>query len=220
VRAEGRLADVAAAVLVGGASTRMGSDKARLELEGEPAAARLARMAAALFEEVLVVGGAAPPGAPARAVADPPGEPSALRGLVGALASASASRVLVLATDLPLVTPDLLLALVAYPEADVVLPRSPAGLEPLCALYRRGAALPAARARLARGELSLQGLFGELSVATLAGADLAAVDPDGSALLNANTPEDLERARLLLAARRPVGVQGRAAAAPARGGSA
>ena len=213
---EGRLADVAAAILVGGASTRMGRDKAGLELEGTPAAVRLARLVDALFGEVLLVGGAPAPGAPGRAVADPPGEPCSLRGLVGALGAARAPRVLVLATDLPLATPDLLLALVAFPEADVVAPRTAAGLEPLCALYRREAALPVARARLARGALSLQGLLGELSLATLADADLAAVDPDGSALLNVNTPEDLARARALLAARRAAADAPR----PARAGRA
>jgi molybdopterin-guanine dinucleotide biosynthesis protein A len=203
VSGDGRLADVAVAVLLGGASTRMGADKARIELEGVPSAVRLARLAAELFEEVLLVGGTPPAGAPGRAVADPAGEPSALRGLVGALAAAAAPRVLVVATDLPLVTPDLLLALVAYPDADVVVPRSAAGFEPLCALYRREAVLPLARARLARGELSLHGLLDELAPAVLGGAQLAAVDPDGTALLNANTPEDLARARALLAARRP-----------------
>jgi molybdopterin-guanine dinucleotide biosynthesis protein A len=180
----------------------MGTDKARVELEGVPAALRLARLADELFEEVLLVGGAPPAGAPGRAVADPPGEPSALRGLVGALGAAAAPRVLVVATDLPLVTPDLLLALVAYPEANAVVPRSAAGLEPLCALYRRDAALPVARARLARGALSLHGLLDELAPTVLGGADLAAVDPDGTALFNANTPEELARARALLAARR------------------
>ena len=39
---EGRLANVAGAVLLGGASTRMGADKARLEHAGEAFATRLA----------------------------------------------------------------------------------------------------------------------------------------------------------------------------------
>jgi molybdopterin-guanine dinucleotide biosynthesis protein A len=103
--------------------------------------------------------------------------------------------VLVVATDLPGLTPDLLLALVALPEADVALPRTASGLEPLCALYRRDAVLPAARARLAAGELALRELLGELALETLAGAELSAVDPEGSALANVNTPEDWARVR-------------------------
>ena len=188
---EGRLGNVAAALLLGGASSRMGADKAQLELEGEPVATRLATLLAALCEEVLLVGGAPPASAPGRRVADPDGPRSALRGLVGALAAARAERVLVVATDLVGVTPDLLLALVAAPEADVVVPRTPGGPEPLCALYRREPVLAEARRRLAAGQLALHALLGALSVHWLEGDDLRALDRSGRALANVNTPEDL-----------------------------
>jgi molybdopterin-guanine dinucleotide biosynthesis protein A len=112
---EGRFAEIAGALLLGGASERMGSDKAALELAGEPAARRTARLLATLFEEVLLVGGQPPDGTPGRRVADPAGPRCALRGLVGALEAARAERVLVVATDLPGLTADLLLALVALP---------------------------------------------------------------------------------------------------------
>jgi molybdopterin-guanine dinucleotide biosynthesis protein A len=187
---EGRIANVSAALLTGGASRRMGADKARLEIAGEPAAVRLAGRLAALFEEVLLVGGEPPPEARGRRVADAPGPRSALRGLVAALEAASGERVVVLATDLLGVTPELLLALVAAPEADVVAPRTARGPEPLCALYRRDAVLGEARRRLAAGRLALHELLGALRVHWLEGDDLAAVDPE-SALANVNTPEEL-----------------------------
>jgi molybdopterin-guanine dinucleotide biosynthesis protein A len=156
-----------------------------------------ARLLDALFEEVLVVGGEGPPEAPGRRAPDPPGPRCALRGLVGALAGASGERVLVLATDLPQVTPDLLLALVAWPERDAVVPRTQEGSHPLCAIYRRETTLAAARYRLEAGRLQLRGLLDELEVDHLEGADLAAVDPEGVALVNVNTPEDLARVREL-----------------------
>jgi molybdopterin-guanine dinucleotide biosynthesis protein A len=192
---EGRLADVAGALLLGGRSQRMGADKASLELAGVPLALRTARLLEPLFEELLLVGGAPPGDAPGRRVADPAGPRCALRGLVGALAAARAPRVLVVATDLPGLTADLLLALVALPEADVVLPQGPRGLEPLCALYRRESVLPVARAHLAAGRLALRELLGALALETLRGAELEAFDPDGHVLANANTPEDWARAR-------------------------
>jgi molybdopterin-guanine dinucleotide biosynthesis protein A len=188
---EGRLANVSAALLVGGASSRMGADKARVEIGGESAAARLASRLATLFEEVLLVGGEPPQEATGRRVADPEGPRSALRGLVAALEAARGERVLVLATDLLGVTPELLLALVAAPEAEVVAPRSAAGPEPLCALYRREPALAEARRRLGDGRLALHELLAALRVHWLEGDDLAALDPDGAALANVNTPEDL-----------------------------
>jgi molybdenum cofactor guanylyltransferase len=196
---EGRLAEIGAAVLLGGGSRRMGTDKAALELEGLPVATRTARLLAGLFEEVLLVGGAPPPGAPGRRVEDQQVPRCALRGWVGALAAARSPRVLVVATDLPCLSAELLLALVAFPEADVVLPRSPGGLEPLCALYRRERVLPRARERLAAGPLALHGLLGELELGILAGAELTAVDPDGTALENVNTPAAFARVRARLA---------------------
>jgi molybdopterin-guanine dinucleotide biosynthesis protein A len=189
--AEGRLANVAAALLLGGASSRMGSDKAQLALGGEPLATRLAQLLATLCEEVLLVGGAPPESAPGRRVADPDGPRSALRGLVGALDAARAERVLVLATDLAGLGPDLLLALVAAPDADAVVPRTPAGAEPLCALYRREPVLREARRRLADGRLALHDLLAALDVHWLEGDDLAAAGGGGRALVNVNTPADL-----------------------------
>jgi len=188
---EGRFGNVSAALLLGGASERMGSDKAQLELAGAPAAARLAERLALLCEEVLLVGGEPPEGARGRRVPDPEGPRCALRGLVGALEAAREERVLVLATDLFGVTPELLLALIAASDADVVAPRTERGPEPLCALYRREPALREARARLATGRLALHELLGALSVHWLEGDDLLALGASEHTLANVNTQADL-----------------------------
>ena len=190
----GRFRNVAGAVLTGGASERMGSDKARLRVEGVASATRVARCLASLCEDVVLVGGEPPADAPGRRVPDAEGPRCALRGLVSALEAVRAERVLVVATDLPFVTPDLLLALVAWPEADAVVPRSPDGTHPLCALYRREAALAAARQNLAEQRLALSALLDAIDTRYFAGEDLLAVDPHGVALTNLNTPEDVARA--------------------------
>lgn len=187
-------------MILGGASERMGGDKARLPVGGVPGATRVARLLASLFDEVLLVGGSPPPDAPGRRVPDVAGPRCALRGVVSALAASAAPRVLVAATDLPLLTPDLVLALVAWPEADAVVPRGADGAHPLCALYAREAVLPIARANLAAGRLAISQVLAAVETAWLEGADLALVDPEGLALFNANRPEDLARAEALLAA--------------------
>lgn len=189
----GRLATVSAALLIGGASSRMGRDKAKIEYDGVPAATRLSRLLGGLFEEVLIVGGDPPQGAVGRRVPDVPGPQCALRGIVSALAAARAERVLVLATDLPCVTPDLLLALVAWPEADVVVPRDEYGLHPLCALYRRDPVLERARVNLAEERLRLRPLLEAVDTSEFGSAEIALVDPEGAALENVNTPDELAR---------------------------
>ncbi len=189
----GRIATVTAALLAGGASSRLGRDKSRVDLDGVASSTRIARLLAGLFDEVILVGGDPPADAPGRRVRDVEGPRCGLRGLVSALEAAGGERVLVVATDLPLVTADLLLALVAWPEADAVVPRTADGSHPLCALYRRDSVLPVARARLAAGVLELRGLLGATDTRFLDEAEMERLDPGGHALSNLNTPDDLAR---------------------------
>jgi len=198
IEPEARIATVSAAVLAGGASSRMGQDKARAEFAGVACTTRAARLLSQLFEEVMIVGGDPPADAPGRRVSDPEGTQCSLRGLVGALQAARTERVIVVATDLPLLTPELLLALFAWPDADAVVPRTSGGVHPLCALYRRTPMLDVARARFGCREFKLEGLLASVDTQYLEGADLEAVDPDGTALTNINTPEDLRRAEASL----------------------
>jgi len=195
-----RLASISAALLTGGSGTRLGRDKARVRLAGVAAATRMASRLARIFEEVLLVGGEPPDDTPGRRVPDPPGPACALRGVLGALEAARGERVLVVATDLPLISDALLLALVAWPEADAVVPRAREGRHALCALLSRERVRPIAERRLAAGELALHGLFGEVGTAWLEGEDLARLDPDGLALTNLNTPDDLARVQRRLTA--------------------
>jgi molybdopterin-guanine dinucleotide biosynthesis protein A len=190
LRAEGRLANVSAALLLGGSSQRMGTDKAHLEWNGEALATRAARLLDQHFDDVLLVGGMPPATAPGRRGPDGAGPRCALRGVVSALDAAPADRVLIIATDLPWLGPELLLTLVAWPEADVVVPTVDGRDEPLCAIWSRHAVLPRARSALAAGRLALHELIGELHVQRLEGDDLRAVDPLGRMLANANTPEE------------------------------
>ena len=201
---EGRVANISAALLTGGASSRMGRDKASLTLSGVPLAVRAARLLARFFSDVMIVGGEATADVPGRFVPDshPDAPRCALRGIVTALEHAKADRVLVLATDMPFVTPDLILGLTAWPEHDVVLPRRDGRPDPLCGIYRRSI-LGVASANLAAGELALRSVFEAVDTDYLEGADLEALDPDGSALTNLNLPEDLERAEALLRGEQP-----------------
>lgn len=171
----------------------MGRDKAQLTLAGRSYAGRISGLLSEFFEEVYLVGGNPPPDAVGTFVADGEGPQCPLRGLVAVLEAARAPRVLIVATDMPLVTPELVLALTALPEADIVLPQSPRGLQLLCAIYRRESVLPLAKRRLAKGQLALHEMLECVEVCKLVPDQLAQIDLNGRALQNINTPEDSQR---------------------------
>jgi molybdopterin-guanine dinucleotide biosynthesis protein A len=183
-------------VLAGGASSRMGRDKARLTLPGAPAGSTLptlaARRLAEVCAEVAVADGGRGllPGLPA--LADGPGRGPAA-GILGAAAAYPGRRLLVLACDLPQVPVPLLVELARPMVADWSVPRWQGGVEPLCALYGP-AALAALGRRVERGLLALHRLAEEaLAVRVLEGDELARFGAPAEMFLNLNSPQDWER---------------------------
>ncbi len=195
--APGRLANVSAALLLGGPSAKFGSDKADVAFAGTSLAAHAANQLATLFEDVLIVGGPKRPSLPGRHVEDPVGPQCPLRGIVAALEAARETRVLIVAVDLPLLPPDLVLALTAWPEAELVAPRRNGRIEGLCAIYSRDRVLPPAREQLHAKRLELRDLLAGLEGSFLEHDDLRALDPDDRAFLKVDTPAGLARATAL-----------------------
>ena len=79
-------------------------------------------------------------------------------------------------------------------DEEAVVPRTADGLHPLCACYRRSVALRL-KARIDRGALSVREALQDLRVRELTPDEIGALDPDGTMLMNVNTPADYERAR-------------------------
>lgn len=185
-------------VLAGGASRRMGRDKALLELDGETLAAGAARRLAAVCPEVALAdrGRGLVPGLPS--LPDGPGRGPAA-GLLGAARAWPGRSLLALACDLPHIPVPLLAELareVPGESPDWVLPRWRGGPEPLCALWGPRA-LAALEARVERGIYALWSLAGEegLAIRWIDEDVLAAFGPPEEMFLNVNTPEELARAR-------------------------
>jgi molybdenum cofactor guanylyltransferase len=193
----------AAAVLAGGASRRMGRDKATMPVGGVELAATVLAAAARVAAPVVLV---APEGHPARrlaarVVADPAQGP--LVALAAALEALDATHVLVLAGDHPGLRVELLAHLVALaPRGDAVACRRGPRLEPLVAVYRRVPALAAARRALTGGSGglkpsprenrgSLLGLLAELRTVVVDEPEWRALDPDGRSFVDLDDPDDL-----------------------------
>lgn len=189
--------EVEGAILAGGQSRRMGRDKALLTLGGRTLLERAVTSLLAVTPRVRIVGRAyelATPSGPVAILPDRKPGLGPLSGVHAALAAMESEAVLVLACDLPFVTPQFLRGLVEALTSDVeaVVPRPASGTVPVCAVYRRSC-LAAVEARLARGELAARGFAESIRARYLDDAALALLDPAGVCLINVNTREDYER---------------------------
>jgi molybdopterin-guanine dinucleotide biosynthesis protein A len=209
-------------VLAGGASRRMGSDKALLTVDGETLAARAARRLLAVCPHVVVADGGRGLLPDLPSVPDGPGAGPAA-GILGAARACPGQPLLVLACDLPAVPSELMAELMAlktvsvhppsppsgptaaaavqeagggneHDAADWVLPRWERGVEPLSALYQP-AAVAALAAAVERGMLALHRLaeVAPLRVLWLDGEPLRRFGVPEDLFLNLNSPADLER---------------------------
>jgi molybdopterin-guanine dinucleotide biosynthesis protein A len=134
----------AAYVLAGGASSRMGTNKALLEFCGEALVVRQLRVLREAGFAATILGQPAVYEKFGAAVLpdEIPGF-GPLGGIVTALAHSARDWNLIVAVDLPYLTPEWLQALaeraLESESADVIIPRSERGLEPLSAVYHRRA---------------------------------------------------------------------------------
>ena len=189
--------DITALILAGGASTRMGSDKAFLDYGGTPLIARVHAVLAPLFAEVLIAAGTETPGRgpfPARAIYDATPGLGPLGGLVSGLKAATTPWLFMVACDMPNLDSSVIARVVSErgPGILAVVPESAGGLESCHALYAR-AALPIIEAAMAEGERAPHRLFRRLAARIVAKAEIAKLDPPVRSLANLNTPDDLKR---------------------------
>jgi molybdopterin-guanine dinucleotide biosynthesis protein A len=204
---------LSAAILAGGLSRRMGTDKALLRLTpgGPTLIERVVTAAGSVADEVLIVANddrLAHLGL--RVVPDAYPGAGSLGGIYSAVAAAAHHHCLVVACDMPFLSVPLLRAMAAGPrDYDVLAPYLVVGenrqgggkgvYETLHAIYGRGA-LPAMREQLEAGNYRIVGFFPSVRVRALPEDSLRRHDPLLRAFFNVNTPERLDEARGMLEA--------------------
>jgi molybdopterin-guanine dinucleotide biosynthesis protein A len=193
-------------ILVGGGSTRFGRDKALVEIGGRPMLARMIELmqsAAGKVKLVALLGKYH--GYDVEIVADQwPGE-GPLGGIITALEDAAKSSRngdwnLMVSCDMPFSTNDWLKFMygrAAESKAQVVLPHSASGPEPLCACYRTNAAV-ALRAAFESGVRKVTEGLKHVSTEVLDEKDWKRFDSAGRLFWNMNTLADYEEARRFL----------------------
>jgi molybdopterin-guanine dinucleotide biosynthesis protein A len=193
------MSDAEGFILAGGASSRMGANKAQLTLGGRTFMARIAAALGAFAPEVSIVG-VRPEyaGLNLPLIADVYRDCGALGGLHAALSACRAPWAAVVSCDLPFVTGELFARLgeLRAADFDAVIPRQPDGRpQPLCAIYSTAHCVELAARLLAEGERRPRALLQQARTRWVAPAELADIGDPELFFLNVNTPEDYERAR-------------------------
>lgn len=201
---------LSAAILAGGRSVRMGTDKAQLRLtpDGPTLIELVIAAVRTVADEIVIVANDDRLAAlDLRIVPDNFPGTGALGGIESALAHARHEHCLVVACDMPLLAAPLLAALAAAPrDYDVLAPQLTVGqnrqgqsdgvYETLHAIYGR-AALPAIRAQLVAQRYRVIGFFPQVRVRAFPEDRTREIDPPLRSFFNANTPERLNEARRL-----------------------
>lgn len=189
--------DVTAFILAGGQSSRMGTEKAFLELDGRLLLDHMIAIAKEVAEQVRIVGPKPKFSAFGQIVTDVYPGRGPLAGIHAALSVSPTEYNLVLAVDMPFVDPRFLAYMLKQArrtEALVVVPQLNRRFEPLCACYRKDfAAL--AQAALAQGRNKIDPLFAADITRTIGEDELGKLGFPPAMFQNLNTQEDYERAK-------------------------
>ena len=182
---------LSAAILVG-RSTRMGRDKALLELGHQTFISRLAQELS-VCDEVFVSGPAGKDysGYGLRVVEDEHPRIGPMEGIRQSLRHAAAERVFICACDMPFVRSEMILHLAGCisPDDDACVFHSEGRIHPLCGIYRR-TALPVVQQMIAAGRYRVMELLSSVRTRYV---DVAGSGFAPEALSNINTPEDYAR---------------------------
>jgi molybdenum cofactor guanylyltransferase len=192
---------VSAIVLAGGRSSRFGSAKLDVQLEGRSLLDHAIQAVASVASETIVV---VAPDAPSpdlapgvRMVRDPEAFGGPLVGLGAGLDAATTELAIVVGGDMPRLRPAVLASMLAALEAAdglaAVVLEDVDGPRPLPLALRVEDARLGVAATLAAGQGSLRAFVDELDAQVIAADVWRPLDPDGDTLVDVDRPEDLDR---------------------------
>lgn len=194
-------------VLCGGASKRMGQDKALVSFLGRPLGVVQAEKLAACCDRVSLVSKStlvSPFLTGWEVLPDEASEYAALHGIARALSHAESEWSVILAVDLPLVPVECLAALIELAGqggAISVAPTAGGGIQPLCSVWHRSAS-STVTSLVSDGRLSVIGALLASGGRVLTGTETRSLPGFfDDCFLNVNTPEELAKAESVARAR-------------------
>jgi molybdopterin-guanine dinucleotide biosynthesis protein A len=194
------MSPITVAIMAGGKSSRMGTDKAFVKVLGRPLIEDLVENLSGLGQEMILItnqpDGYRYLGLPLFSDVWP--DKGALGGIYTALHHSTQPRTLCVACDMPFINRPLLEYLIALSvEGDAIVPRLNGEAEPFRAVYAREACLGPIRAALEANRMRIISFFPQVRVRWVEQPEVEQFDPRHLSFFNVNTPEDLIEARRL-----------------------
>lgn len=189
------MSSITGIILAGGESTRMGKNKAFVEINGVQVIDRTVALFKEIFDDVLLV-----TNTPldyldlkVRAVTDLiPGKGS-LGGIYTGLFFSSSPHAFFVGCDMPFLDKRVIQYFLSLAEtADIVVQRTKDYWQPLHAVYSRNLLKPIERL-LQKGELKIIKAYRGMKMREVTREEVQALDPDLYSLANFNTPEELRK---------------------------
>jgi len=181
-------------ILSGGKSSRMGMNKAFVEIEGKRLIDRTMATFKEVFQEIIIVTNAPLDYLDQGCIiaSDIFKNKGALGGIYTGLFYASFDHAFVAACDMPFLNRSLIQHMVkCVDKYDVVVPQSHDGLQPLHAIYSKKCLKPIEKLMDA-DNLKITDFYRGLKTMVIPEEDIKPFDPEGKLFINVNTKKDLE----------------------------
>lgn len=186
--------DTTGIILAGGKNSRMGIDKAFLEINGIRIIDKILHVYREIFSEIIIV-----TNDPldytnfsnAAIVTDVYKDKGALGGIYTGLFYASNDYSFITACDMPFLSSDFIRCMIGQAKKhDIIVPELADGFQPLHALYSKKCLVSIKRLLIA-DKLKITGFYKEMRLMKIPEKKIKQFNQDGQLFLNINTPEDL-----------------------------
>ena len=187
--------DMTGIILAGGRNSRMGINKAFLEIDGTRVIDNILAVYQKIFSEIIIVTNdplSYTEFFETLIVTDIYKEKGALGGIYTGLFYATYDYSFVAACDMPFLNEDFIIYLTEQTDKfDIVVPELPEGFQTLHAIYSRNC-LSHIKKLLIADKLKIAGFYKEVRLLSIPEEKIKPFNKDGRLFFNVNTPEDLK----------------------------
>ena len=180
-------------ILSGGKNTRMGENKAFIEIEGAPIVSRIHNLFKELFKEVVIVTNQRElfKNFDSKIYSDLLPNKGVLGGLYTGLFFSTFHYSFCVACDMPFIKKSLVQYIIKNIDGeDVVVPRTIDGLQPMHAVYSKNCLDPIINI-IEQGKYKIIDIYNRVNVKIIEEKYFISIDPFRESFININTPEEL-----------------------------